>query len=158
MAGMFPAWLQAALAAEPQIFRLGSDTGRSRGLGSGGNKLNLTFPLGRHSNRLAWLVRLRCRRVLKAVGEAGHLTEAGEALGLVHGQVEEDGDQEHEADHGAGPEALHGPFRDPDPTAAFESTAEMRHCDADRRSRSAAGIRRVPVRHLQRVGLLVDAS
>jgi hypothetical protein len=41
------------------------------------------------------------------LARAGHPTEVGEALGLVHGRVQDDGDQEHEADHGAGPEALH---------------------------------------------------
>jgi hypothetical protein len=41
------------------------------------------------------------------LARAGHPTDVGEALGLVHGQVEDDGDPEYEADHGAGPEALH---------------------------------------------------
>jgi hypothetical protein len=39
-----------------------------------------------------------------AGGRQAELAEAAEPSGVFHGQVEDDGRQEHEADHGAGPE------------------------------------------------------
>jgi hypothetical protein len=47
------------------------------------------------------------RLAFEPAAEAEHLAEPGEAVRLVHGQVEHDRGEEHEADHGAHPEALH---------------------------------------------------